>query len=51
MRTSVHIIDPVDVNVFLERMNLVEWLAANGTIVRKHFRGVDFQMASQCRIA
>lgn len=45
MGTSVDVIDPVNMNMLLERMDLLKRLVANGTIIGKEGRGMNFHMA------
>ena len=47
MRTGVDVIYPMDVDVFLQSVDLIKGLAAYGTIIRKIFNSMDLQMAGQ----
>ena len=47
MGTGVDVIYPMDVDVFLQSVDLIKRLSAYGTIIRKIFNSMDLQMAGQ----
>jgi hypothetical protein len=51
MWTSVDIVDSVNVNMFFERVDLVEGHVAYGTIVGAHLCRVHLDVACQGRVA
>ena len=51
MRTSVDIVNPMDMNMFLKSMDLIKRLTTNWAIIGKHLCCMDFQVTGQSRIA